>query len=115
MEQFLSSKLQAENLLLSMARLQEPICDLVPRENGVFAKQHLRRGTTFGPFVMNESTDKTNALDVSIAWEKTKDIVRTLDRDIGNSILILSHLCSKCDFGDKTSKNLRKFSLHSFS
>ncbi|XP_075153921.1 hamlet isoform X2 [Haematobia irritans] len=63
MEQLLSSKLQAENLLLGMARLQEPICDLVPRENGVFAKQHLRRGTRFGPFAMSETTDKTNAWD----------------------------------------------------
>ncbi|XP_073820848.1 hamlet isoform X2 [Musca autumnalis] len=55
MEQLLSSKLQAENLLLSMARLQD---------NGVFAKQHLRRGTRFGPFAMSEPTDKTNAWDL---------------------------------------------------
>ncbi|XP_019891042.2 transcription factor hamlet isoform X1 [Musca domestica] len=64
MEQLLSSKLQAENLLLGMTRLQEPVCDLTPRENGVFAKQHLRRGTRFGPFAMSEPTDKTNAWDL---------------------------------------------------
>ncbi|XP_013097839.2 transcription factor hamlet isoform X1 [Stomoxys calcitrans] len=64
MEQLLRTKLQAESLLLGMARLQEPICDLVTRENGVYAKQHLRRGTRFGPFAMGESMDKANGLDI---------------------------------------------------
>ncbi|KAI9586522.1 hypothetical protein GQX74_002369 [Glossina fuscipes] len=36
-EHLLNSKLQAERLLLCVARLQ-PICDLEPRENGVYTK-----------------------------------------------------------------------------
>uniref|UniRef100_A0A1A9ZN98 Uncharacterized protein n=1 Tax=Glossina pallidipes TaxID=7398 RepID=A0A1A9ZN98_GLOPL len=43
-ERLLNSKLQAERLLLCAARLQ-PICDLEPRENGVYTKVHLKCGT----------------------------------------------------------------------
>ncbi|XP_023303051.2 transcription factor hamlet isoform X1 [Lucilia cuprina] len=74
MEHLFSSKLQAERLLLELTSFQESICDLKPNENGiasggsaasgVIAKQHLRRGTRFGPFAMTETTEKSNAWDI---------------------------------------------------
>ncbi|XP_065357349.1 transcription factor hamlet isoform X2 [Calliphora vicina] len=65
MEHLFSSKLQAERLLLELTHLQEPICDLKQSENGgVIAKQHLRRGTRFGPFAITESMEKSNAWDI---------------------------------------------------
>ncbi|KAL9929388.1 hamlet isoform 2-T2 [Glossina fuscipes fuscipes] len=62
-EHLLNSKLQAERLLLCVARLQ-PICDLEPRENGVYTKVHLRRGTRFGPFAVSGHADETNVWDI---------------------------------------------------
>lgn len=68
MEHLFSSKLQAERLLLELTRVPETICDLknATETTGVYAKQHVRRGTRFGPFAITESTEKSNAWDVSI-------------------------------------------------
>lgn len=66
MEHLFSSKLQAERLLLELTYPKEQVCDLKqPTEHGVLAKQHLRRGTRFGPFAITDAAEKSNAWDVS--------------------------------------------------
>ncbi|XP_055838151.1 transcription factor hamlet isoform X2 [Episyrphus balteatus] len=57
----------AERFLSEMAALQELVCDLDIRENGVFAKVFLRRGTRFGPFSVTNCGDKPT--DRKLAWE----------------------------------------------
>uniref|UniRef100_A0A1A9WUU3 C2H2-type domain-containing protein n=1 Tax=Glossina brevipalpis TaxID=37001 RepID=A0A1A9WUU3_9MUSC len=54
-EQLLNSNLQAERLLV--ARLIESKKNLEPREDGVYTKVHLERGTQLGPFAASEHAD----------------------------------------------------------
>lgn len=70
MEQFLNSKVQAERLLLGMARLQDALRDLEVRGLGVFAKVPLHQGTRFGPYPISElCADKSDgSWDVSVYY-----------------------------------------------
>lgn len=57
---------QVERLLMDMARLREPVCDLDIRDTGVYAKTHLPRGTRYGPFPMRLCQQPS---DRHLAWE----------------------------------------------
>lgn len=71
MDQLLNSKVQAERLLLGMARLQDVLRDLEVRGGkGVFAKVPLNQGTRFGPYPISEldAEKAAGAWDVSMHY-----------------------------------------------
>ncbi|XP_053959196.1 transcription factor hamlet [Anastrepha ludens] len=69
MERFFSSKVHAEDFFMQLARLQgldNPLCGLDIREQGVYAKVPLCRGTRYGPFAVKLCSEPTAP---SLAWE----------------------------------------------
>ncbi|EDW13277.2 uncharacterized protein Dmoj_GI18122 [Drosophila mojavensis] len=64
MEHLFSDKTQ--ELLMQMARLRDPFCDLDIRDNGVYAKTDLPRDSRYGPFPMHLCQQPS---DRHLAWE----------------------------------------------
>lgn len=91
-EQLLNSKLQAERLLLGMARLQDVLQDLEVRGEGVYTKVPLRQGTRFGPYSIAELTSEKTAVD----WDVSKIVLNLFN--LHQSIYIFKKWSKVNDF-----------------